>query len=57
MADSTAMIAEVSYVFAGAEAQKVSLLSLPRFSETGMLVLFNLSTLEAHTISFDMGQV
>jgi DNA polymerase delta subunit 2 len=38
---------------AGAEGQKVRLLSLPRFSETGLLVLLDLASLEVHTISFD----
>lgn len=37
----------------GSEGQKVLLISLPRFSSSGMVVLVNLRTLAVHPIQFD----
>ncbi len=37
----------------GPEGQKVLLISLPRFSSSGTLILVNLKTLAVHPIQFD----
>jgi DNA polymerase II small subunit/DNA polymerase delta subunit B len=41
----------------GDDGQKVRILSIPRFSETGEIVLVNTSTLESEVIKFSAGTV
>ncbi len=40
---------------AGREGQQVRLVCVPRFCDTGTLVLVNLATLRVHPITFDAG--
>lgn len=42
-----------SGLYSGSEGQQVLLISIPRYSTSGTLVLVNLRTLAVHPIQFD----
>jgi DNA polymerase delta subunit 2 len=41
----------------GDDGQKVRIISIPKFSETGEMVLVNLSTLESEILRFSTGSM
>lgn len=41
----------------GLDGQKVRIVSIPKFSETGEIVLINLSTLESEVVRFSSGTI
>lgn len=42
---------------AGEDGQKVRIVSIPKFSETGEIVLVNTSTLESEVVRFSAGTI
>ena len=44
-------------IYAGKSGQKVRIISIPKFSKTGEIVLVNLSTLESEVVKFSAGKM
>jgi hypothetical protein len=47
----------VDFLIAGEDGQKVRIVGVPKFNETGEIVLVNLSTLESEVVRFSSGNI